>query len=158
MRTHVTFRTARFEASPPEHTSVEDLTWFGTPPGRDLAAWLRGELAAAPGLTLEGPVQEEWGWALRVRAGDQGVAVHVGLLAEGPPAWLIVVRPVALLRPGSSGRVDQRGLERVIEALHELLHRAPELHDVAWHDAAVFDRGGTDPAPTPFIPTPPERA
>jgi hypothetical protein len=158
MRTHVTFRTARFEASPPEHASLEDLGSFGTPPGRDLADWLRGELAAMPGLAVERPVQEEWGWGLPIRAGGQAVVIHVGLLSEGPPDWLVVARPVVSLRPRFFGRVEQQGLERVIEALHELLLRAPELHDVGWHEAAVFDRGEADPAPTPFTSTPPERA
>jgi hypothetical protein len=158
MRTHVTFRTARFDLSRPEHARLEDLATFGTPPGRDLADWLRGELAAVPGLEVEGPVPEEWGWGLPLRAGEQAVALHVGLLSEKPPAWLIIARPVVSLRPRSFGHVDQRELARVIEALHALLLRAPELHDVGWHEAAVFDRGGTDPAPTPFTPTPPERA
>jgi hypothetical protein len=158
MRTHVTFRSARFETSPPEHAPLEDPASFGTPPGRDLADWLRGELAGVAGLAVEGPVQEEWGWGLPIRAGEQPVDIHVGLLSDGPPAWLVVARPVVSLRPRSFGRVDQHGLERVIEALHELLHRAPELHDVGWHEAAVFDRGEADPTPTPFTPTPPERA
>jgi hypothetical protein len=158
MRTHVTFRTALFEASPPAHAPLEDLASFGTPPGRDLADWLRGELAGVPGLAVEGSGQEEWGWGFAIRAGEQAVAIHVGLLSEGPPSWLVVARPVVSLRPHSFGHVDQHGLERVIEALHELLLRTPELHDVGWHEAAVFDRGGVDPAPTPFTPTPPERA
>jgi hypothetical protein len=158
MRTHVTFRTARFETSPPEPAPLEHPASFGTPPGRDLAGWLRDALAAVPGLAVEGPVQEEWGWGLPIRAGEQAVAIHVGLLSEGPPVWLLVVRPVVSLRPRSFGRVDQHGLERVIEALHELLHHAPELHDLGWHEAAIFDRGEAEPAPTPFTPTPPERA
>jgi hypothetical protein len=158
MRTHVTFRTARFEASPPDHAPLEALASFGTPPGLDLTDWLKGELAGVPGLAVEGPVQEEWGWGLSIRAGEQAVAIHVGLLSERPPAWLVVARPVVSLRPRPFGRVDQHGLERVIEALHELLQRAPELDDVAWHEAAVFDRGRADPAPTPFTPTSPERA
>jgi hypothetical protein len=158
MRTHVTFQTARFEASPPELAPAEELTSFSTPPGRDLAAWLRGELAGVSGLAVEVPVQEEWGWALPLRAGMQAVEIHVGLLSDGPPTWLVVARPVVSFQLRSFGGVDQHGLERVIEALHELLHRAPELHDLGWHEAAVFDRGGADPAPTPFTPTPPEQA
>jgi hypothetical protein len=158
MRTHVTFRTGRFATSPPAHAPLEGLASFGTPPGRELADWLHGALAVMPGLAVEGPVQEEWGWGLPIRAGEQAVAMHVGLLSEGPPVWLVVARPFVSLRPRSFGRVDQHGLARVIEALHELLHHAPELHDVGWHEAAVFDRGGADPAPSPFTPTPPERA
>jgi hypothetical protein len=158
MRTHVTFRAARFETSPPVHAPLEDPASFGTPAGRGLADWLREALAAVPGLAVEGPVQEEWGWGLPIRAGEQAVAIHVGLLSEGPPIWLLVARPIVSLRPQFFGRVDQHGLGRVIEALHELLHRTPELHDVGWHEAAVFDRGGAEPAPTPFTPTPPERA
>jgi hypothetical protein len=158
MRTHVTFRTTRFEARPPEHAPLDELASFGIPPGRDLADWLREELAAVPGLRVEGAVQEEWGWGLPVRAGEQAVDIHVGLLSEVPPDWLVIARPDVSLRPRSFGRVDQRGVERVIEALHELLHRTPEVHDVGWHEAAVFDRGGADPAPTPFTPIPPEPA
>jgi hypothetical protein len=158
MRTHVTFRTGRFDASPPEHTPFETLGSFGESPGRDLVEWLREELARVPGLVVEGPVEEEWGWGLTVRAGEQAVAAHVGLLSDRPPVWLVVARPVVSLRPRPFGRVDQRGLGQVIETLHALLARAPEIDQVGWHEAGAFDRGVMDPAPTPFTPSPPERA
>lgn len=158
MRTHVTFRTSRFDAGPPEQVGIEALGAFTAPPGRDLAEWLMAELARVPGLAAGRPEQGEWGWGLSVRAGQQAVSVQVGLLAEEALEWLVVARPVALLARRQFGRVEQHGLEQVIETLHELLARAPEIHDVGWHEAGAFDRGVVDPAPTPFTPSPPERA
>src|SRR4051794_24835757 len=112
MRTHVTFRASRFDASAPAQAAYDTIGSFVAAPGRELVDWLWGELARAPGFVVERPVQEDWGWGLTVRAGEQAVAVHAGLLSDRAPAWLIVARPVVSLR--RVGRVDQRGLERII--------------------------------------------
>ncbi len=158
MRTHVTFRTGRFDAGPLEPVPPEAYGSFAAPAGRDLVEWLQGALARLPGFAVDPPVQEEWGWRLPVRAGGQAVAVHTSLLAEGTPVWLIAARPVVTCRPRPFGRVDQHGLEQVIDTLHELLAGVSEIREVGWHEAGAFDRGVMDPAPSPFTPPRPERA
>jgi hypothetical protein len=158
MRTYVTFRSGRFDTFPADDALDDPLVPFGAPPGRDLAEWLRSGLEPVHDLAVYSPVQEEWGWGLRLQSGEQACTVHAGLLSEVGPAWLVVARPVVSVRPRGSGRVDQHALERVIEALHELLTRGPEIHDLGWHEADAFDRGVVNPSPSPFTPSPPERA
>ena len=158
MRTYVTFTTGRFDTFPADDALDDPLVPFGAIPGRDLAEWLRAGLTLKDDLGVDLPVQEEWGWGLRLQSGEQACTVHAGLLSEVGPAWLVLARPVVAVRPRGSGRVDQLALERVIEALHELLARSAEIHDLGWHEADAFDRGVLDPSPSPFAPSPPERA
>lgn len=146
MRTHVTFRSDRFDAALPDDEALDAAH------GLKLAAWLSAALGAVGGLSAAAPEREEWGWRFLVRAGAQRVTLSVGPVAEPVPEWVVVATPAVELR------VDQDGLGRVLGALHELLSRTGGIRDIGWHEAAVFDRGVADPGATPFTPPSWERA
>ncbi len=157
MRTHATFRSGRFDPGARGHAGAEVATSSHAPPGDDLIRWLGDALARVPGLVVDRPVQEEWGWVATVRAGEQAVAVHAGLMGLETTVWLVVVRPLVSARSDRSGRMDQHGVQHIIERVHRLLILAPDVHEVGWHQGDVFDRGVLEPTPTPFTEPPPER-
>jgi hypothetical protein len=152
MRTHVTFRADRFDPYPPADAPLDSAH------GRALAEWLAKALAAVPALAVTAPQRDEWGWLLWLDVGPQRLALALGPVSTPVAAWLLAVTPVVGLDGRDGGRVDQGALECGLRAVHELLVRAEGIHDLGWHEAAVFDRGVAAPAATPFSPPSWERA
>ena len=87
MLTHVEFRSDRFAVYPDEEQQVNpDLS------GKRLAEFLRDNLHTE-GIETEEPVQEDWGWAVRVVNERFRLWIGCGHYQEYPDGFLCFIEP-----------------------------------------------------------------
>ncbi|HYO08092.1 MAG TPA: hypothetical protein VER17_03905 [Tepidisphaeraceae bacterium] len=142
MLDHVTFQTALFD----DELHEPDVDSGMEPTGRELAGWLKERLSEVPGLRLDEPIAEDWGWCLRV--GTQGVDLYVGCHCDGdaegdpvPPRWLAFVfcdwEPFKRFfhRPVDGAK------QALARSLHEALRSCDAVCNVRWYEKSQIDAG-----------------
>ena len=84
---HLFVTTDMFESVTPDPKFINPCCF-----GEDFAQWLRTQLSAR-GLTLDNPIQEDWGWVLFVRHGGAVFTLTIAILNEfiglKPARWRV---------------------------------------------------------------------
>ncbi|HEX6104897.1 MAG TPA: hypothetical protein VFZ26_04895 [Gemmatimonadales bacterium] len=144
MRSHVTFKTPRFNQTEVQPHFINDCCF-----GEDCIAWLVGELRARGWTDLTEAWQEDWGWQTSGERGGRRYLLSVGLIPEDEPEWLVHVTE----RPPLWDRLRGRGTLTVLPALaptiHDVLRATPDVRDVAWYTEEELRQGGCTGAAEP---------
>ena len=141
----VTFESDRFETATPRPDAINP-TCFGA----DVAAWLRDRLPTE--LHPDTPIQEDYGWGLWTRIGEDPYWIAIGLMEEdddGPSrTWLMT----AAYDPGLNlwrrlvRRPRHEDLDRVCRAVDGALHGDAAITAIQWWDDQPFmGRGKAHP-------------
>ncbi|MEZ0332522.1 MAG: hypothetical protein ACAI18_00830 [Gemmatimonadales bacterium] len=145
MRSHVTFKTPRFNQTEVRQHFINDCCF-----GEDCIAWLIGELRGRGWTDLTEAWQEDWGWQTSGKRDGRRYLLSVGLIPEDEPEWLVHIGEKAPLLDRLRGRGEPKVLPKLAPALHEVLRSASDVGDVSWHFEDEFMRGtstgGADPA------------
>jgi hypothetical protein len=140
MRRSVTFRSDRFESRTPGPHFINPGNF-----GEDLAVWLRGRLPErlAPGE----PIQEDYGWGVWVRSGEDPYWIAAGKMEEDEdaepaplPTWLITVAydPGLNLLRRLMHRPRRADLDAVCAAIHDALRDEAGISEVQWWPEEPF--------------------
>lgn len=147
MRSHVTFKTQRFNQTEVHPHFINECCF-----GEDCIAWLIAELRARGWEDLTHAWQEDWGWQTSGKRDGRRYLLSVGMIPEDEPEWLAhVTEPVPLL-DRLRGRGALTVLPRLAPALHDVLRSAPDVREVAWHFEDAFRRGTSTGAAEPTAP------
>lgn len=147
MRSHVTFKTPRFNQTEVRPHFINPCCF-----GEDCIAWLIAELRARGWTDLTEAWQEDWGWQTSGERDGRRYLVSVGLIPEDEPEWLVHITERAPLLDRLRGRGALTVLPKLGPSLHEVLRSAPDVRDVAWHFEDAFRRGMSAGAPDPATP------
>jgi hypothetical protein len=143
VRTHVTFRTSRFN-------QTEVRPYFINPNcfGGDCAAWLVSGLRERGWADMSEPWQEDWGWQTSAARDGHKYLVSIGLMEEDPE-WLVHAQEHTGFLTRLRGKAGPSALRDLVLAIHNVLTAGPEVGQVRWHFEDVFMRGtiagGGDP-------------
>jgi hypothetical protein len=144
VRTHVTFRTSRFN-------QTEVRPYFINPNcfGDDCAAWLVSGLRERGWADMSEPWQEDWGWQTSTARDGHKYLISVGLMEEDDPEWLVYVQEHTGFLTWLRGKAGPSALRELVLAIHEVLTAGSEAGQVRWHFGDMFMRGkivgGDDP-------------
>jgi hypothetical protein len=147
MRSHVTFKTSRFNQTEVHPHFINECCF-----GEDCIAWLIAELRARGWSDLTEPWQEDWGWQTSGDRDGRRYLLSVGLIPEDEPEWLVHISERPPLLDRLRGRGTLSVLPKLAPAFHEVLRSAPDMRDVAWHFEDVFRRGMSTGAAEPAEP------
>jgi len=147
MRSHVTFKTRRFNQTEVQPHFINPCCF-----GEDCIGWLITELRARGWADLTDAWQEDWGWQTSGRQDGRRYLLSVGLIPEDEPEWLVHVQEHPTLLDRLRGRADLTVVPRLAPALHEVLLAASDVRDVSWHFEDAFRRGRSTDATTPSEP------
>jgi hypothetical protein len=147
LRSHVTFKTARFNQTEVRPHFINECCF-----GEDCLAWLIGELRARGWTDLTEAWQEDWGWQTSGARDGRRYLLSVGLLQEDGPEWLVHITERVPLLDRLRGRGALTVLPALGPAIHEVLRSTPEVRDVSWHYEDAFRRGASAGAPEPDAP------
>ncbi len=147
MRTHVTFRTNRFN-------KTEVRAHFINPNcfGDDCGAWLVGGLREHGWGDMSEPWQEDWGWQTSTARDGHKYLVSVALMEEDDPEWLVYVQEHTGLLTRLRGNAGPSALRDLVLAIHDLLTASPDVGQVRWHFEDVFMRGRVVGQTDPLAP------
>jgi len=143
-RTHVTFRTSRFN-------QTEVRSHFINPNcfGDDCAAWLVGGLRDRGWTDMSEPWQEDWGWQTSTARNGHKYLISVGLMEEDDPEWLVHVQEHTGLLTRLRGKAGPSALRDLVRAVQDVLTAGPDIRQARWHFEDVFMRwtvaGEADP-------------
>jgi hypothetical protein len=139
MRTHVTFRTNRFN-----QTEVRD--YFINPGcfGDDCAAWVVAGLRARGWDDVSDPWQEDWGWQTSTARAGHKYLISVSVLEDDTPEWLIFVQEHTGFLTRLRGKAGPSALHELVLAMHEVITASADIQNVRWHLEDVFLRGKSD--------------
>ena len=132
MRTEATFRASPFNTSEVKAYFINPCCF-----GDDLAKWMMARLRAAGVHTSDQPRQEDFGWYFEFEVPG---AKHCCVLGyqEGHPEgqWhLWLERSRGFL--GSVLGMRKRGIDAAaVQALQDILAKAPEIRELEWQEAA----------------------
>jgi hypothetical protein len=130
----VTFQSERFETRNPAPHFINPGNF-----GEDMAAWLRGRLPAS--LEAGPPIQEDYGWGIWTRAGDDRYWIAIGLMDEADDeearTWLMTVAwdPGLNILKRLFHRPSPDDLSTVCHTVDRALHGEPAIRDIRWWDA-----------------------
>ena len=147
MRSHVTFRTTRFNQTEVQPHFINPCCF-----GEDCLFWLIDELRERGWADLTDPWQEDWGWQTSGERDGRRYLLSVGLIPEDEPEWLAHIQERPPLLDRLRGRGELVVLPRLAPVLHQVLSAAPDISDVSWHFEDVFRRGGSTGAVDPSAP------
>jgi hypothetical protein len=131
---HIVFRAGRFNLSKVGAHFVNPCCF-----GEDLAAWLRDRLREK-GLETREPYQEDWGWELPVKNGEQSYFLCVSGNADGDPAnrnegeWRIIVEKERSIRKRLTGKGKITSDEEMLVWLREILISDTSIRDIHIED------------------------
>lgn len=147
MRSHVTFKTMRFNQTEVQPHFINPCCF-----GEDCIFWLIVQLRERGWSDLTEPWQEDWGWQTSGLRDGRRYLLSVGLIPEDEAEWLVHIQE----RPPLLDRLRRRGellvLPRLAPALHQVLRTAPDISEVRWHFEDAFRRGRSDGAADPAAP------
>jgi hypothetical protein len=147
MRSHVTFRTSRFNQTEVQPHFINPCCF-----GEDCIFWLVARLQEQGWNDLTEPWQEDWGWQTSGQRDGRRYLLSVGLIPEDEPEWLVHIQERAPLLDRLRGRGELLVLPRLAPALHHVLRAAPDINDVSWHYEDEFRSGDSVGAADPSIP------
>jgi len=110
--------------------------------GEDLAAWLRNKLIERRVETRE-PYQEDWGWELPVKDGDQSYYLCMSGNADGSAAnlnngeWGIIVEKKRSISQRITGGGKIAKDDRMVCLLNEILTGEATFRDVHFEDSGA---------------------
>jgi hypothetical protein len=130
----VTFESDRFERTTPPPDAINPTCFGG-----DVAAWLRSRLPAD--LSPDAPIQEDYGWGLWTRIGEDPYWIAIGLMDESDdqePArtWLATAAhdPGLNLWRRLVHRPRREDLDRLCRAIDDALHGDSGITAITWWD------------------------
>lgn len=147
IRTHVTFKTPRFNMTEVRPYFINDCCF-----GDDCAGWLVDALRERGWPELADPWQEDWGWQSGGRRGEHKFLVNIGLIPEDEPEWLVFVQEKAGFLARLRGAAGSSVVPDLTRAIDDVLRTTPNVSRVRWHFQDVFMRGRSDGHNDPFAP------
>ena len=147
MRSHVTFKTGRFNQTDVQPHFINPCCF-----GEDCIGWLVAELRARGWNDLTAPWQEDWGWQTSGQRGGRRYLLSVGLIPEDEPEWLVHVTERAPLWDRLRGRGALTVLPQLASAIHEVLRGASDVRAVTWYFEEELRRGGGSGSEAPNAP------
>ena len=144
MRSHVTFKTSRFNQTEVRPHFINDCCF-----GEDCIAWLIAELRTRGWSDLTEAWQEDWGWQTSGARGGRRYLLSVGLIPEDEPEWLVHITERAPLLDRLRGRGALTVLPELAPALHDVLRSATDVRSVTWHHEDELRRGASAATPEP---------
>lgn len=146
-RTHVTFKTGRFNRTEVRPYFINDCCF-----GDDCAQWLVRELRARGWTDLAEPWQEDWGWQTGGARAKRKYLLSIGLIPEDSPEWLVHVQESMSLLDRIRQSASPSAIPDLIQAIHDVLSNAHDVGDIRWHYEDVFMRGVSAGMPEPSAP------
>jgi len=146
MRSHVTFKTSRFNQTEVRPHFINDCCF-----GEDCIAWVIAELRARGWSDLTEAWQEDWGWHTSGARGGRRYLLSVGLIPEDEPEWLVHITERAPLLDRLRGRGALTVLPDLAPALHDVLRSASDVRDVSWYHEDELRRGTSAGAAEPGV-------
>jgi hypothetical protein len=128
MRTEASFRTSSFNTSEVRDYFINDCCF-----GDDLAKWMMERLRSTGIETGSEPEQEDFGWYFEFTVAGEKHCCILGYQPDEPEGvWhLWLERSRGLL--GSLVGRRAHGIEpAAVSAINDVLHAAPEIHDLRW--------------------------
>ncbi len=110
--------------------------------GEDLAAWLRNKLIERQ-VETRAPYQEDWGWELPVKDGDQSFYLCMSGNADGSTAnpnggeWGIIVERKRSISQRITGAGKITKDDRMVCLLNEILNCEAAFRDVHLEDSGA---------------------
>ena len=128
MRTHVEFRSTKFQPYPGEEAEVNPGLW-----GKRLAQYLLQNLNER-GIETGEIYSEDWGWVVPVPHAPFPMWVGCGHYQENEDGFLVFLEPSKpTVRKGWFKKVDTTAeVARVAEAIDAILTSNPDIRDVRW--------------------------
>ena len=138
MKKTVTFKTELFESQESKPHFINERCF-----GKDLAAWLRQQLHAAP-FTLDEVIQEDYGWGFWAKAGEDTYWMAIGIFDESigseDAEWSVTVAADASLnlfrRLFHKPKLED--LLSLCSAIDAALHAEPKIREVQWWPREPF--------------------
>jgi hypothetical protein len=123
---HLLFRTGRFNLSQVHEHFINPCCF-----GEDLAAWLQAKLADRD-LRASDPGQEDWGWYVRAKQGDDSYFLAVSGNSENGTnqdygEWQIIVLRKRSIWDRIRGKRKIEDNDPMLQALTEILRAEPDF-------------------------------
>lgn len=101
--------------------------------GKRLAEFLREKLVAR-GIQCGTIYAEDWGWAVPIEHEAFPLWLGCGNIDDSPGEFLVFIEPSRpYVRRGLFKKIDTRAdVDRIANALEEILKSDPGIHDVTW--------------------------
>lgn len=153
LRTHVTFRTSRFN-------QTEVRPYFINPGcfGDDCVAWLVSGLRQRGWSDVSEPWQEDWGWQTSTAREGRKYLISIGSMEEETPQWLVHVQEHTGFLARLRGKAGPGALHELLDAIHQALVAGPEVEQIRWHFEDQFMRGRSTGEREPVSPRTPAEA
>ena len=127
MKTQVEFRSAKFPAYEGEEEQINPGLW-----GKRLAEYLVLKLAEK-GIRTEDIIAEDWGWYIPVQNEGFRLAICCGHQYGDDDEFLCFTDPRQPVVRKFLKKIDATPqLQRLTEALQQILASDPEIRDVVW--------------------------
>ena len=144
-RTVVTFASQVFNTSEPRPGYVNPGCY-----GDDVTRWLAAEMKKI-GVPTEDPHQEDFGWYLPYRLGDQTFDFIVSYRPdESPSVWIGWIEREASTLSSLLGGRNRNIPDEAAKAIHRILESNPGIREIRWHQWKDFYKGREElgtPAP-----------
>ena len=129
MKTHVEFRSNKFPPYEGEEEQINPDLW-----GQRLGEYLKEKLHCT-GIETEELIPEDWGWCLPVRNDEFPMWIGCGHYQEYPNGYLCFIEPSKPYIRKLFKKIDTtRQIDRVAEALDNILRLDPEITHIRWWD------------------------
>jgi hypothetical protein len=128
MRTHVEFRSPKFQPYPDEEGEVNPGLW-----GKRLAEYLLQNLRER-GIETGEIYSEDWGWVVPLRHDAFSMWVGCGHYQEYEDGYLVFIEPSKpLVRKGLFKKIDTtKDVARVAEAIEAILTSDQDIQNLRW--------------------------
>jgi hypothetical protein len=126
----VMFNTSRFNLSDVKEHFTNPCCF-----GEDVAAWIKGSLEAK-GWTLDEPGQEDWGWYVEGKSGDQSYVLNIGGNASEDSSqpnlgeWRIAVEKKQSFKEKLTGKGKMEKDDPLLTAVLDICRSQPDFSDV----------------------------
>jgi hypothetical protein len=130
----ILFKTGRFNLSKVGEHFINPCCF-----GEDLATWLRQRLIERQVEARE-PYQEDWGWELPAKSGDQSYYLCMSGNADGCAAnpdegeWRIIVEQKRSISQRIKGKAKITTDDGKVRLIKEILDREPTIREVHFED------------------------
>jgi hypothetical protein len=148
LRTHVTFRTDRFNRTDIRPYFINENCF-----GDDCAAWLVAGLREHGWTDLPDPWQEDWGWQTDTAREGHTYLISVGLMEDDTePEWLVHVQEYTSFLTRLRGKAGPSALQDLVVAIDRVIGSDADVDHVRWYFEDAFVRGQGDGERDPLAP------